>query len=369
MNKKSKKTRVDTIVFAPTNGVGLGHLTRTLAIARRVKKLDPSKKIVFFTTCPAIHLVEREGFIAHYFPSLEICNKSKTRQWDYTLSQRLSRILHIYKPSMFIFDGAHPYNGILTSISPFKKIMKCIWIKKNQYTNISQLRKTFIKEKEKHFHYIITPNEVGNYNEIHENSYMTNFPIIYLDQSEALSKDTVRKLWQVPDDYKVVYIQLGAGKINDIQAILNNILYALKKFENIFIVLGESIIGQKLNIIDENVLILRDYPNSRFFNAFDLAISAVGYNTYHELLYFGVPTIFIPNENTSLDNQVARAMNAKKAEAALVLRDPKEDDIIESIKIALNNEINAQMRRNAKKLIEKNGADELAQLIFYLGNN
>jgi len=254
MDRKQRKPRVDTILFAPTNGVGLGHLTRTLAIARRIKKLDPNKKIVFFTTCPATQLIEREGFIAHYFPSAEICDKNKAMQWDYSIRQSLSRVLHLYKPIMFIFDGAYPYSGILASINSFKKIMKCIWIKRSQY-NISQLKKSIIKEK--YFHYTITPNEIGHCNEIHENSYITNFPIIYLDQSEALDKYSVRELWKVPDNYKVVYVQLGAGKINDIEAILNNILRAFTSFKNIFIVLGESIIGEKLNITDKNLLILK----------------------------------------------------------------------------------------------------------------
>jgi len=270
---------------------------------------------------------------------------------------------------MFIFDGAYPYNGMLASINPFKKIMKCIWIKRNQYADMSKLKKAIIKEKENRFHYVITPSEVGYCSDVNKNNYTTNFPIIYLDKSEALDKYSVRKLWNVPHNYKIIYIQLGAGKINDINIILNRIFNALKKLENIFIVLGESIIGEKLNIIDENILVLRDYPNSKFFNGFDAAISAAGYNTYHELIYFGVPTIFIPNENTSLDSQVIRAINAEKIGAALVLRNLNEEEIIQSVKTLLDENNNTNMRENAKKLIKQNGADEVAKLIFNMCNN
>ena len=34
-------SRRECVIFFPTNGVGLGHFTRTLAVARRLKKADP----------------------------------------------------------------------------------------------------------------------------------------------------------------------------------------------------------------------------------------------------------------------------------------------------------------------------------------
>ena len=36
------------------------------------------------------------------------------------------------------------------------------------------------------------------------------------------------------------------------------------------------------------------FPMSRYFRAFDLAVAAAGYNAFHELIAFGVPTLFVP---------------------------------------------------------------------------
>jgi UDP:flavonoid glycosyltransferase YjiC (YdhE family) len=47
-----------------------------------------------------------------------------------------------------------------------------------------------------------------------------------------------------------------------------------------------------------DVHIVREFPLSRRFRAFDLAVSASGYNSFHELLRFGIPTLFIPNLDT-----------------------------------------------------------------------
>ena len=55
------------------------------------------------------------------------------------------------------------------------------------------------------------------------------------------------------------------------------------------------------------VHVVREFPLSRRFRAFDLAVSAAGYNSFHELLRFGIPTLFIPNQDTALDDQQGRA--------------------------------------------------------------
>ena len=40
----------------------------------------------------------------------------------------------------------------------------------------------------------------------------------------------------------------------------------------------------------------------------DAAFSAAGYNSFHELIAFAVPTVFVPNEYAIVDDQGARAM-------------------------------------------------------------
>ncbi|OYX42338.1 MAG: hypothetical protein B7Z02_12415 [Rhodobacterales bacterium 32-67-9] len=42
----------------------------------------------------------------------------------------------------------------------------------------------------------------------------------------------------------------------------------------------------------------------------DLVVSATGYNSFHELLYHAVPTIFVPQMATFMDDQERRARAA-----------------------------------------------------------
>ena len=65
----------------------------------------------------------------------------------------------------------------------------------------------------------------------------------------------------------VVYIQLGAGNINNIDNVISNCIGILNSKKNIQIVIGESMIGSRLELDGKQLQILRDYPNSMYFNA------------------------------------------------------------------------------------------------------
>ncbi|MGO1372190.1 MAG: glycosyltransferase [Senegalia sp. (in: firmicutes)] len=349
------KSSGNGIIFTPTNGAGLGHLTRLLAIARRIKKLNPDKEIIFFSTSSAMHLILQEGFLGYHLPSKMLFPKDVTStQWNDLLEEQLGRIIEMHKPSMLVFDGAYPYAGLISSMSEANSLKKA-WIKRGRAkVNVEAMR----DEKEGHFDYVIKPGEAGVIKK--DNEYN---PVIYLDKTELLTKQEVRKKLQISNEYKIVYVQLGAGNINDINSILNKVLEVLKERKDVYIVMGESIIGNRLDIFEDRIIVIKDYPNSRYFLGFDLAISATGYNTFHELMYFGVPSIFIPNKNTKTDDQLARAKKSVIVGAAKIIEDITEENLRVAVDYALNPSNNLEMRNNCKKLIDCNGADEIAEFI------
>ncbi|MFD1735469.1 hypothetical protein ACFSCX_02730 [Bacillus salitolerans] len=125
------------ILFMPTNGFGLGHLTRTLAIARRLKQQDPSVKIIFITTSHAIHLVYKEGFIGYFFPS-EKLSTLKRRVWNQMFSSTVINVIRAYNPKVLVFDGVYPYD----IISEIDKLLISI----NEANEIANLLFKFVHE-------------------------------------------------------------------------------------------------------------------------------------------------------------------------------------------------------------------------------
>ena len=351
----------ESILFIATNGAGLGHLTRCLAIARRIKKTKPETEIIFLTTSLALTIIQREGFTAYCIPSLMLIKNMSNTQWNILLKNMLTELFQLYRFSAAIFDGATPYASISGVMASENQIPR-IWVKRGSEKSSEIAEKR--NEAEKHFDYIVVPGEAGNKVEDTDEKHHNVNPIIYLDKNEIWSREDVRRYLKIPEGKKAVYIQLGAGNINDINSDINRIITELRKHEDVVMILGESMIGNELKIIEDDIIIIKDYPNAKYFNGFDFAISACGYNSFHELVYFGLPTIFLPNMNTKTDDQYGRAMISQNHGAGIVVTSITDDQIKEAIDKMCDESLNAQMRENAKNIIEYNGADEAAKYII-----
>lgn len=351
------------ILFIATNGAGLGHLTRCLAIARKIKVKRPELEIIFLTTSLALTAVNREGFTAYCIPSSMLIKNISAAQWNVLLKNMLTSLLQLYPFSAVIFDGAMPYASVTAAIASEKQIPK-IWIKRGSVKSDDIAEKRNLAES--NFDYIIIPKEAGSAPLPNDDKHFYVDPIVYLDKNELWSKEEVRRYLKISPDKKVCYIQLGAGNINNIDSDIYKIVNELRKRGNIMMVLGESIIGNELKIIEDDIIILKDYPNAKYFNGFDFAVSACGYNSFHELLYFEVPTLFLPNMNTQTDDQYARAVIAQKNKVGFVLTQLNNDKISDAISHLCSVRENTAMRENAHNIIWKNGASEAADHILHI---
>ena len=104
------------VVIFPTNGVGFGHFTRMLALAKHMKKEDPTLEIIFFTTMPTLHLLKPYGIPAHYISGSPYFDEMSTLEWNGLLEEELAICFEAHRPKQFIFDGAFPYRGMLRAI-------------------------------------------------------------------------------------------------------------------------------------------------------------------------------------------------------------------------------------------------------------
>jgi UDP:flavonoid glycosyltransferase YjiC (YdhE family) len=67
-----------------------------------------------------------------------------------------------------------------------------------------------------------------------------------------------------------------------------------------------SVVSPHVTLPDD-VHVVTAFPLATYQRAFDVAISAAGYNSFHELLRFGTPTLFVPKRNSAMDDQDRRA--------------------------------------------------------------
>jgi len=312
----------NTIMMFPTNGVGFGHFTRLLALARRYKKFDPDINIIFFTTMPTLHLLMPDGFPAHHVSGRKKFNNMTSDSWNSLIEEELALALDFHNPGMFIFDGAFPYRGMLRAIQSRK--MQRTWVRRGTFRKGSSIPVDSIE----YFDLIIRPEDSvsSQMDEInHDIEVISCPPIVLLDEDEMYSREVARRRLKLPLDAHVVYVQLGAGEINDINSEVRITVESLIKHQDVHVVLGESMIGERLDVSLDRVHIIRDYPNSMYFRAFDASVQAGGYNSYHEVSNFGLPTLFYPNFSTGMDDQLARCNVAVEEGwgSVLVNRDKK----------------------------------------------
>ncbi len=261
----------DSIVFFPTNGVGFGHFTRLLAVANKLKKIKPEVEIIFFTTMPTLHILADFGFPTYHVSGRYRYKEMDPRVWNSICEEMLNMIFSIHRPKAFVFDGAFPYRGMLNAIKGQEDSMLKVWLRRGA---IRKGSRNIPVGSINNFHAIVRPGDsvgIDVEDEFdHGVSLVRCNPIVLMDGEEMESYGTLKRRLGIPSEAVLCYVQLGAGKINDIDSEINMVLDAISKHDQVYAVVGESMLGARISSDFERVRVLRDYPNSRYFKYFDL---------------------------------------------------------------------------------------------------
>ncbi|MEZ5933342.1 MAG: glycosyltransferase [Alphaproteobacteria bacterium] len=347
------------VMFITINGVGMGHLTRMLAIAKRCPSpIEP----VFVTMSQALRVLREHGYLAEFIPSRQYLD-CDINQWNRFLRDELNEMIAFYDPAVVVFDGNVPYQGILDAIQANPDPWS-IWSRRGMWR--SQNKE--IVGREHYFDVVVEPGDLaasddhGITKRHQERTYHVS-PIRLLDGADMLSRNEARQALGMDGESPAVLIQLGAGNNFDYRSVHNTALAHIQQRYNAQIAVGEWLISEQPMDLPETVIRMPGYPFARYFKAFDLAISAVGYNSFHELLFAGVPTIFVPNENMSQDNQFARALFADRHGLAVCVRTREVYKLTATIDRLFDPDERELLRSRLAELDPMNGAADAAALI------
>jgi UDP:flavonoid glycosyltransferase YjiC (YdhE family) len=288
------------LLLISSNGAGMGHLTRLMAYARRV---EPYLVPHFLSLSQAVGVVAQYGYSFEYVPSAGVTGLSSKR-WHDLFAERLSDVVARLRPTVVVFDGTWPYDGIQRVRDAYPEV-RWVWSRRGMWRrgmNAEQLAKAAW------FDDVLAPGELAEAYDMGVTSAAGGIrlgPVTLLDADELNDRDAARRALGLPPDRRLALVTLGAGNINDTGEQTGAVVAALRR-------LGVEICVTQAEIAASDraragVHVVREFPLSRRFRAFDLAVSAYGYNSFHELLRFGVPTLFIPNQDTALDDQRGRA--------------------------------------------------------------
>ena len=356
------------VLFCTSNGTGLGHLTRSMAIARR---LDPGIEAAFFTLSAAAPVVREQGFLVEYMGSYNAAGAGSHLEWSRRLAARTVGILDTLRPAVVVFDGAHPYPAMVAAIRRHARARRAgeplvtVWSRRPLW---QPGRGTRILPLARAFDLVLEPGELaagedaGPTTERRDEAVRVD-PIVFCDPSELPGREAAERELGLEPGCVNVLLALGQGP--EVETALDRALARLVGEPGVQVAAVESSIAGRLDL-PRSVVPLRDtYPVSRHYRAFDFALSAAGYNAYHELVALAVPTVFVPMPR-ELDDQAARARYAEHAGVGLACEGPESDRLDALIERMLDPALRERMATRARALGPFEGAAEAAGLVSRL---
>ncbi|MEJ6392668.1 glycosyltransferase [Gymnodinialimonas sp. 2305UL16-5] len=354
--------RRKTALFISSNGVGLGHASRLLAIARRLHAdIEP----IFLCLGKVTSIVERFGYRAEYVPSHGDISASLS-QWSQWFRLDVTDMLDQYQPEMVVYDGNNPTAGLVSAVMSHGDA-KLAWVRRA----MGQGRPSPYLGNSKFFDCIIEPGEYAAEMDNGPTKPLRHQvqavpPIRLLDAHETLDRAEARASLGLDPDRPAVLIHLGSGGNQDIVGLIDQFVGHLQRFDGTQIVIAEwADVAMPLPQWP-GTRVLRGFPMARFFNAFDFSVAAAGYNTFHEVIASGLPSIFYANRHPSMDDQGARAKFAQDHGAGFDLTDEELTMFPTLCQALLNPSANAAVRQACASFDQTNGAQDAADILSNL---
>lgn len=346
------------ILFATSNGTGLGHLNRSMAIARR---LPEGIEAVFFTLSQAAPVVAESGFRVEYHPSYRRSASGSDWQWNMRLRRRLEALLADERPDLVVFDGVHPYRA-LTHVLSAAGAPPSVWCRRPMWRPDSSVAPL---ERSGAFDVVLEPGELAAGRDqgptvARRAEAIGIDPIVFLDEDELLGRERAAKELGLDPERTTVLVNLGQGGATD--KAVARVLRLLAAQPGLQVAVLQSSIGEGLEVSDDVVRLDSTFPMSRYFKAFDLAVAAAGYNAFHELIALTVPALFVPMPRDT-DDQAARAAWAAEAGVGRAVEGPGDDQLEAELEALLDAGTRAEIREACGAAYERNGATQAAKLV------
>ena len=348
------------ILFVTSNGIGMGHLTRALAVARRCPKpLEP----IFLTLSQAVNIVREQGFLVEYLPYHGLL-KCDVQHWNKCLHAEINELIAFYDPPVLVFDGNVPYQGLIDALHDNPDVWS-VWCRRGMWR---PGRGADLIAREHNFDAVVEPRDLAGDHDrglTMQSRAHTRVvaPIRLLDQGDLLPPDEARAVLSIDPTRPAVLLQLGAGNNYDYATFRRSAIALLRERYDAGICVAEWAIAEQPMELPEGVRAIAEFPLSRYVRAFDLVISAAGYNSFHELLLAGVPAIFVPNEHPHTDDQLARGQFAERSGAGACVRVREIYRLSACVDRLLRPDERRRIAERCATLEQSNGARELAAFI------
>lgn len=305
------------ITLITSNGWGLGHLSRQLAIALA---LEGRAEVTMFSFSRGLPLTSQFGVRGEFCPGHTSVWVPRER-WNAYVEARFQSFITEVAPDVVLFDGVAPYLGIINALLVHPTI-SAGWLRRGMWlrgSNEVQLT------KESAFDFVIEPGDIAAAADRGPTSSLPSLrvrPVSLLEVVPVLERQEAARGLGLDPDRPALLFALGSGQPGDSLDARSVALERALDDPSWQVGLVNSPLSSRQQGSDERAIQLHNvYPLMRYLSAFDAAVSAAGYNSVHELVPGGVPTLLVPKSSSQTDDQIARARYLAEQKLALTASD------------------------------------------------
>lgn len=353
----------ERVLFFTDNGKGLGHVTRLMAIARR---LPSSVAPVFLTMSESYGLVRAEGFPLEYFPSARRLGIGKGI-WSAMFEVRLGSMLERVRPRVLVVDQVAPASTLLRLKQRFPAV-EFVWARRGLWQHGRNLEALDARVAFDHVLEpldVAAPMDVGH--TLHDTDGVVHVPpITLLDQHELLPRDAARSALGLDPSRPALLVQLSDADPARLGAMIVRVHDLAAQDADLQLFAPRPALHQHVLRDLPDVVMRPVYPVSRYFYGFDLVIAAAGYNTFHETVMAGVPGLFIPAAHATIDDQARRAEFAALAGFGWRADSVWSEEFASTMHEAVDPARRARAQASAEQVYPGNGAQAAADFLASL---
>lgn len=346
------------VLFVTSNGAGLGHVTRLLAVA---EQLPDGYRYELLTLSRAYEQVRAPGLTVHYFPSSD-ATQERPHRWNRVFRSYFRQLVEERSPRAVVFDGTWVYSG-LTDVCRANDI-PLIWVQrgmwKEEKDRTSRQRHDVFKVADE----VIVPGDFAGPEDVDAGPGVSPLhvgPIVRTSRSDLLTRtEACEKLGLDPAGaYALVNVGRqaidgeGAGSV-DVPELVRELCPGTTPVQ---VVSPLAAAGSGSPHAEQ----IEVYPVMPLVRAFDFVVSAAGYNSSQEAVALGIPTILVPDLATVTDDQERRARLL--AEKGLVLTAKSITELRDALASITTPGVREALATSLCHLDVPRGAAEAAQVL------
>ncbi len=318
------------MLLTTSNGTGMGHLSRQLAVALALGERASTSLVSMSAAAPVLRAA---GIASEYLPDYTRGWMPRS-SWPGYLAERLAATLHETGARVVVFDGVAPYPG-LRLLRRWRPDVAFVWFRRGLWRPGHNRRALAAAAV---FDLVLEPGDLAapaDSGATRGLAAVRLAPVALTESVPALPREAAVERLGLDPSKQTLLVTLGLGSLEAQRPSLGSAAVrralrdpgwqvALTRAPAPGSATFDSLTSGSDPALAHRVVDLHGvHPLVAYVSAFDAAVSAAGYNAVHELLPSGVPTVLVPFLSTT-DDQTARARYCAGRGWALVAHDDTE---------------------------------------------